>query len=392
MNRKLMHSLTGLFLLAVLVLVLFSIVSLPDLQEFFGRIHEVKVRLPEAYVAKGNPVFFRKYRVGSVVSVTPTMWSEDDPDNWFVATIGIDRRWGGAITDAFSVTVDMGALEGLTGAKLLLLAPLEAAEGVPVMGPFRERQSVALSELPPGKETYLAFQRPTSWMESVRAELDRVLRQTVPRVQSIAVSADGLFQRLADPQGDLLRSLESLRASADRLAALLAPPDGEAHQVIAQASALARRLNDPEGPLASALAQLEAALRALNEGPGAAAAILHDEQLASQTAALLEDARAAAAELNEGLRAASATLDNVRAASQALPALAEDVKRIIRRLDEAARVLPESAEDVRAVIEEAGAVLRAIERLPILRSYVETAEEAEPIVLPAMTTPPNDEP
>lgn len=442
MNLNLIRSLTGLFLIALLGLFAVMLVSKRNPFGLFRDVTIIRITMNEAYVAPGSPVFFRGIRIGQVQSVeTPPTRTDGQVsaplvDGWFDVLFQIEDEWARLISDDYVVTLDAGALGGLSPTRLILALPsptesvqpelpavAEEAVGVavlqqpgPVVAPVAEPAGEEEPTSPPqmlfnlklesalanpdgARPIYMDFYSRDSLQDSteqvmslVTRSLEAVHGKTIPRLDEVLEQIRLLLEDFNQPQGDLrsiLRNANSVSAALDRQ---LNQPDSEMLRMLTQLERLTTELNRPDGSLRSTLDQVARAAAALEQGDGIAAALLRDPAWKEQVGALLTHSNSSMEQLTALLETANRAATEVAAVSQDLPELTKRLRQILGRVDLASRALPGVAEEVRQAIEQANTVLQAIEDLPLIRSRISRPEGVPPLVLPAMTSPPAGKP
>ncbi|MFH0943842.1 MAG: hypothetical protein V2A76_01480 [Planctomycetota bacterium] len=387
-----LHSLTGLFLLTVLALVVISIYSAPRVRGLFTDISVVRTWLPKAYVTHGSSVYLLEYRVGTVIDVRPHPFrrSESDEllDDWFEVMIAVESPWDEELTDEYAISVDSGMLSGLTETKLLLLLPREE-----LMGPFLPQGEVRrLKDLKPGEVFELPFRPKLTFVGTAESQLERLVQNTLPKLERLLDSSGQLAQTLADPDGHLMHTLSNMERASSQLAYQLEEPGSDLRVLLADLRALARTLGSPEGPLLLALNEVEATVRAVGSGDGLAGALIHDSGLKDRIESLLTRTDSMAGKADQLLGDVSRAAADLARATTALPEMTNHLRAVLSRLDLASRALPGAAQEVRRTIAEALKVLHAIEQLPLINSRVEQPAGSDPLTLPAMTSPPGGNP
>ena len=388
MKRSVLHSLTGLFLLAVVALVVISIYSAPRVRGLFTDISVVKTWLPEAYVTHGSSVYLHQYRVGTVINVRPHPFRKSEAgtplNEWFEVVIAVESPWDEELTEEFAISVDKGMLSGLTETKLLLLLPYEEA-----MGPFLPMgKARRLKDLEPGEILELPFRPRLTFVGTAETQIEQFMQGTLPKLESLLDSSGQLAQTLASPEGDLLRTLSNLERASSRLAHELEHPESDLRSLLADLRSLSRSLGSPDGPLQQALSEVEATVRAVGSSDGLAGALIHDSKLKERIEQLLARTDSMAGKADQLLENISHAAADVARATVTLPEMTDHLRLVLSRLDLASRSLPGVAQDIKRTITEALKVLHAIEQLPLIRSHVEQPAHVDPLTLPAMTSPP----
>lgn len=383
MNKTLIHSLTGLFLLAALLLAGMAIVAGPTLQGWFGTIRKIEAWLPQAYVAEGNPVEFRSFRVGRVIAVRPHFWHPTRASAWFQVVIAIDREWADSITDAFTLTVNVNPLGALAGTSLVLLAPGEAmTRDAEHPAELRGR---TLESIPEDETVELAFQQPESLLDALAARAKELLDQLGPKAEQVLAKADGLIQQLASDDGDLFTFVRELRGKAEGLQ----QPIDDVVKTVAEVRKLVEGLNDPSGSVQQILAHAAAVTAAIERGEGVVGGLLREGEIKQQTVELMQRTNALLEETRAILVQTQSTLRDVNESSSSFPALVASLVGIVARLDTASRTVPGLAEEVRRALEQSNAVLIGLRESPLLNAIADFAPPPpeEPIVLPASIHP-----
>lgn len=379
MNKTLLHSATGLFVLAALFTAGLAVVGRPTLQGWLGTVRKCEAWLPEAYVGAGDAVEFRSFRVGRVVGVEPHLWDAERGENWFRVRLNIDDAWSEAITDAFAVTVSIGPLGALTGSKLVLLAPGETRTRDPKHpATLRGRTLASYSRATP---MGLPFQQPESLLDELTHRARALLDELGPKANEVFDTLRDVSAELARPEGDLFTFVRQLRQSAERLDA----PIDDAQRVLAEARALLQTLNDPAGSVQLILAQAASIGAGLERGEGVVGELLREGELKAQTVELFQRTNQLLADTSEVLQRTRATLADVNASSSELPAMAERLGAVVARIDSASRTLPGLAEEVRRTLEQTNSVLLGLRESPLLNVFADFAPPAPaaPLVLPA---------
>jgi hypothetical protein len=252
MKKTVLHSLTGVFVLAALLVGALAVISRPTLLGWFGRIRTCETWLPEAYVKKGDAVEFRSFAVGRVIGVEAHPWSTEHGHAWFRATLAIERDWIEAVTDEFTLTVSVGPLGALTGSNLVLLAPdelvtLDAAN--PAVKRGRPLKSYSDDDV-----VELVFNEPVSLLDELSERARDALDRVGPQAEELIVRARAVIDELGREDGDLRTFVRLLR---DKVAGLQAPLE-DAALVLEEARVLVQSLNDPDGNVQRALADFAA--------------------------------------------------------------------------------------------------------------------------------------
>lgn len=378
MNKKVIDTLVGLFLLAAVLLGLLALVSRTTLRSLFTKTSVVETWLPRSLVTEGSAVYFRSYRVGSVLRVEPRFFNSTPGEDWFRVDLAIDPEFSGAITDQFVTTIESGPLGNITGANLLLIAPGE--EGSGIEGPVT-KAGTPLAALE-GRKVVLRYNNPTSLVDSLKAQFDELM----PFIKQAIQSGTKLVDQLADPQGDLMRSVAELRRAAEDLNR----DEGPLRRSLNQLLDLTQKLNRDDGPVLGALGKVDSVvthvdgiLAGLERGEGIAGGLLKDPKMKDELLATMTELRGIAEQTRKLLEEAHPTLGNVEKTTAELPVMMKKITSILERLDTASRDLPGIAQEVQALLIETDETLRAVQKLPFVRGYVATPDEVVPPVLPA---------
>lgn len=388
MNKTVIHSLTGLFLLAALFVAGVSIISRATIQGWLGTIRKCEVWLPEAYVKKGDAVAFRSFRVGQVAAIEPRPWSTERGTRWFKVTLAIDESWASAITDAFTLTVSIGPLGALTGSSLVLLAPDELA----TLDPRRPavQRGTPLAEHPEDTIVELAFQQPVSLIDELSNKAFELLEQLGPEAERVITRFGAIAEELARPEGDLFTFVRLLRETAEDLKQPLA----DAVVVLDEVRVLMESLNDPAGPVQRVLAHAAALGGAIERGEGVVGGLLRDGEIKQETITLFQRTNTLLEETRGLLARTQATLADVNASSAQFPGivtglgdLVTQLGSVAARVDTASRVVPALAEDVRRALEQTNLLMTGLRESSVLGLFADFAPPppGDPLVLPAST-------
>ena len=374
MKPSTIHSLTGLFLLVVLALLLFSVYSVPRVRGLFTDVSMIRTWLPEAYVMQGSPVFMRQFRVGTVHEVNshPFRRSEDGHamSEWFEVLIAVESPWDQELSDLFHISVEVGLLGNLTETRLVVLLPYEE-----MVGPFLPTEEPRrLKDMPEGQLLELSFQPKLNFVGTAEDQLKRLVNNTIPKVDRLLDRSGDLAQNLADPSGDLMKTLNNLERLSSLLVTELEHPESDFRNLLSHLRGLSGSLNGM--------------LDSINSGQGLVGALIHEAALKERLEQILSRADSTVEQTDQLLQNATQVAAEVARASLVLPDLTDRLRSIMARFDIASRSLPGAAEDVRRTIGEALKVLHAIERLPLIRGNLEQPASVPPLTLPAMTSPP----
>jgi ABC-type transporter Mla subunit MlaD len=249
MKKTVLHSLTGVFVLAAFLVAGIAVISRPTLLGWFGRIRTCETWLPEAYVKKGDAVEFRSFAVGRVIDVEAHPWNTERGRDWFKVTLAIEHDWIEAITDQFTLTVSVGPLGALTGSNLVLLAPEELVT-LDVANPAVKRGRPLKSYDDEAVE--LVFNDPMSLLDEFSERARDVFDRVGPQAEELIVRAQAVIDELGREDGDLRTFVRHLRDRAEGLDLLL----DDASLVLQETHVLVRSLNDPEGSVQRALADV----------------------------------------------------------------------------------------------------------------------------------------
>jgi phospholipid/cholesterol/gamma-HCH transport system substrate-binding protein len=379
MNKKVIDTLVGLFLLAAVLLGVLALVSRTTLRALFTRSVIAETWLPRAIVTEGSAIYFRGYRIGSVLGTEPRFFNTNPGEDWFRVELAIDPEFAGEITDQFVTTVESGPLGNITGANLLLLAPGEEGSGVP--GPVT-RAGTPLADLPKGQRVVLHYNNPVSMLDSLKAQVDELM----PFIKEAIKSGTKLIEQLADPKGDLMLAVAELRRAAEDLN----KDEGPLRRSLNQLLDLTEKLNRDDGPVLGALhkvdsvvAHLDGILAGLERGEGIAGGLLKDPKMKDELLGTMTELKGIAEQTRKLLEEAHPTLGNVERTTAELPVLMKKIGSILDRLDTASQDLPGIAQEVQALLIETDSTLRAIQKLPFVRDHVADPDTAAPTVLPA---------
>jgi len=352
MNKKVIDSLTGLFILAAVFVAIIAIVSRPALRRMLGRSVVVETWMPNAKVNTGDPVLFRSYRIGSVLDVVPHF---DRTDNWFKVSVGVDSEWADHVPQRSTTTLSGGLV---SGSSLEIVPPasdpgpsITAADGEqPIVFPFKAQPGL----------------------------VDELTSSLMPHVEQILIDVETITHQVADENGHLQQTLANVR----RVTGQVSDPQGDLQVSLGQFRILMERLNSEDGPVQSMLRKSDEMLANLE----VITRDIADSKLQDEVKGMVTDGRGLMRELTELLASSKETLGNVETASSELPAMLASLKSIVGRLDTASRTLPGMAEEVRQAIHEANVTLRQVQdvmaELPFAGQPVTRPEAVEPIVLP----------
>jgi len=385
-NKTVIHSLTGLFLLAALFAAGVAIVSRATLQRWLGVVHSCEVWLPEAYVKPGDSVEFRSFRVGQVERIDARPWDPSHGDRWFRAQLALDAAWAEAITDAFTLTVSLGPLGALTGTNLVLLAPDETGtldERHPAVRRGRSLASYAADEVPE-----LQFQKPVSLLDELSDQAQALLARLGPEAEAVIAKFGAIADELARDDGDLFTFVRLLRQTAEGLQ----QPLQDAVVVLGEVRTLMLSLNDPAGPVQRVLVHAAELGAAIERGEGVVGGLLRDGEIKQETVTLFRQTNALLDETRALLVRTQTTLGDVNLTSAELPAivrnvgaLVADLGAVVQRLDTASRVVPGLTEDVRRALEQTNLLMTGLRESRVLGLFADFAPPppGEPLVLPA---------
>lgn len=386
MNKTVIHSLTGLFLLVALFAGGVAILSRATLQRWLGTVHSCEVWLPEAYVKPGDGVEFRSFRVGQVERVEARPWDVSHGDRWFRVQLAIESDWADAITDAFTLTVSLGPLGALTGTNLILLAPDELATldaDHPAMQRGRALADFAANEAPE-----LRFQKPVSLLDELSSQAEALLDRLGPEAEKVIAKFGSIADELARSDGDLFTFVRLLRQTAEGLQ----QPLQDAVVVLGEVRTLMLALNDPEGPVQRVLAHAAELGAAIERGEGVVGGLLRDGEIKQETVTLFRQTNALLDETRALLARTQTTLGDVNLSSAELPAIVRnvgvivaDLGEVVKRLDTASRVVPGLTEDVRRALEQTNLLMTGLRESRVLGLFADFSPPppGEPLVLPA---------
>lgn len=386
MNKTVIHSLTGLFVLASLLIAGLAIISRSTLRGWLGTVQRCESWLPEAYVKKGDAVAFRSYTVGRVAAVHPYPWHTERGTSWFNVLIDIDRDWADAITDEFTLTVSVSPLGALTGSSLVLLAPGELM----TLDPRRlaERRGRALSSFEDDEVVELKFQPPSSLLDELTDRARQLLDELGPQAEQVIVTLGGVVDELARPDGDLLTFVRLLRSTAEGLQ----QPIDDTLAILREVRTLIQTMNDPDGSVQRMLGHAAAVGAAIEAGEGVVGGLLREGEIKRETVELFQRTSAVLEETRGLLASTQLTLQDVNDSTREVPMIVSGVRDlvtqfgvIVARVDTASRVLPGFAEDLRRALEQTNQVLVGLRESAVLGFFADFASPppGEPLVLPA---------
>jgi len=385
-NKTVIHSLTGLFVLTALLIAGLAILSRSTLRGWLGTVRRCEAWLPEAYVDKGDAVVFRAYTVGRVAAVQPHPWHTEHGTSWFKVLIDIDRTWAEAITDEFTVTVSVGPLGALTGSSLVLLAPGELMALDPTR--LAVRRGRALSTFGKREVMDLNFQPPSSLLDELTDRARQLLDELGPQVEQLIVDVGGVVDELARHDGDLFTFVRLLRATAEGLQ----KPLDDSVAVLGEVRTLIQTMNDPSGSVQLMLGHAAAVAAAIEAGEGVVGGLLREGEIKRETVELFQRTNDVLAETRGLLVSSQATLKDVNDSTREVPAIVTGVRDlltqfgvIVARFDTTSRVLPGLAEEVRRALEQTNLVLVGLRESALLGFFADFAPPppGEPLVLPA---------
>lgn len=386
MNKTVLHSLTGAFVLAALFVSGVAVISRPTLLGWFGRIRTCETWLPEAYVKKGDTVEFRSFAVGRVIGVHPHPWHSERGQAWFRVTLAIERSWTEAVTDEFTLTVSVGPLGALTGSNLVLLAPDERVPRDTVNPAVQRGRS--LQSYDEDEVVELAFQDPVSLIDELSGRARDVLDRVGPQGEELIQSAREMIDRLGSDEGEILSFVRLLRGKVEGLQA----PLEDLRSILHETRVLIQSLNAPEGSMQRVLADAAAISAALERGEGVVGGLLREGPMEAHTTDVLVHASGVLQETRALLTQGQATMSDVNTSSQALPELVahlvELVARagdVIARVDTASRALPGLAEEVRRALEQSNHVLVGLRESTLVNLFMDLSAPpaGDPLILPA---------
>lgn len=386
MNKTVIHSLTGLFVLAALLIAGLAIISRSTLQGWLGTVQKCEVWLPEAYVKKGDAVAFRGFTVGRVASVHPYPWHAERGMDWFKVLIDIDRTWSDSITDEFTLTVSVGPLGALTGSSLVLLAPGELRT---LDKEHRaERRGSALASFDRDVAVELKFKPPSSLLDELTDRARQLLDELGPQAQEVLATLGEVVDELARSDGDLFTFVRLMRTTAEGLQ----KPIDDSVVILADVRTLIQTINDPNGSLQRLLAHAAAVGAAIEAGEGVVGGLLREGEIKRETVELFQRTN----DLLEGTRGVLAstqtTMNDVNDSTREVPVIVAGVRDlvtqfgvIVERFDTASRVLPGLAEDLRNALGQTNQVLVGLRESAFLGLFADfkVPPPGEPLVLPA---------
>ncbi len=386
MNKTVIHTLTGLFVLAGLFLAGVAIVSRSTLQGWFGTIRRCEAWLPEAYVKKGDAIEFRSFRIGQVASIAPFPWHTERGTSWFKVVLALDDDWAEAITDEFTLTVSVGPLGALTGTSLVLLAPDELVTLDPRNPAVRRGK--ALAEFGPDDVVELEFRQPVSLIDELSDQARKLLDRLGPEAEVVIAKFGAIATDLARPEGDLFTFVRLLRETAEDLQR----PIDDAVAVLGEVRTLMEALNDPAGPVQRVLAHAAALGAAIERGEGVVGGLLREGEIKEETITLFKRTNGVLEETRALLARTQATLADVNASSAQFPGIVTGLGDLVvklgdvaARVDTASRVVPGLAEDVRRALEQTNLLMTGLRESSVLGLFADFAAPppGEPLVLPA---------
>jgi len=386
MNKTVLHSLSGAFVLAALFVAGVAVISRPTLLGWFGRIRTCEAWLPEAYVKKGDTVEFRSFAVGRVTGVHPHPWRTERGQAWFRVTLAIERDWTEAVTDEFTLTVSVGPLGALTGSSLVLLAPDER-ETFDLLNPAVQRGR-ALQSYDEDEVVELAFQGPVSLIDELSGRARDVLDRVGPQGEALIQSAREVLDWLGSEEGELLTFVRVLRGKVEGLQ----EPLEDLGVILQDTRVLVQSLNDPEGSIQRVLADAAAISAALERGEGLVGGLLSEGPLEEHTTDVLLRASGVLEETRALLVQGQVTMSDVNDGSQALPELVTrlvelvaQVGDVIARVDTASRALPGLAEEVRRALQQSNQVLVGLRESTLVNLFMDLSAppSGNPLILPA---------
>lgn len=386
MNKTVIHTLTGLFVLAALLIAGLSILSRSTIQNFFRTVHRCEAWMPEALVEKGDPVEFRGFTVGRVASVNFVPWNTEQGNAWFRVHFDIDVAWAEAITDEFTLTVSPGPLGALTGTSLVLLAPGE--KETLDRDHVAERRGQPLASYDKHSPVRLTYVEARSFLDGVTDQAEQLLRQLEPQAKQVVAKLGEVADELARPDGDLFTFTRLMRRTAENLQ----KPIDDATDLLIEVRSLVETINDPEGSVQRMLAHAEAVAQAIEAGEGVVGGLLREGEIKEQTVELMERTTDVLTETKELMARTKATLGDVNQSSEQFPLiLAEvrqlmvDVRTILSRVDSASLALPGLAEDLRRALSQANETLAGVRESAFLGLFAdfESPPPGSPLTLPA---------
>jgi ABC-type transporter Mla subunit MlaD len=385
-NKTVIHSLTGLFVLGALLIAGLAIISRSTLRGWLGTVQKCESWLPEAYVKKGDAVAFRSFTVGRVAAVQPFPWHAERGTSWFKVLIDIDRDWADAVTDEFTLTVSVGPLGALTGSSLILLAPNELM----TLDSRRlaERRGRALASFDEHEVVELKFQPPSSLLDELTDRARQMLDELGPQAEQVIAKVGAVVDELARPDGDLFTFVRLMRTTAEGLQ----QPIDDSVAILGEVRTLIQTMNDPAGSVQRMLGHAAAVGAAIEAGEGVVGGLLREGEIKRETVELFQRTNHLLEETRGILVSTQVTLQDMNASTHEVPVIVTGVRDlvaqlgvIVGRFDTASRVLPGLAEDLRHALEQTNQVLVGLRESALLGLFADFAPPppGEPLVLPA---------